>query len=234
MCYNEEYYAFGINSIKEMDGSEMEKKSIGKIIGRSLIAALFGLALGLAIFSSYRLSDTKIAKSYLWTDAALAEYHRAPADFHVYSLEPARYFDERGYFFALNMRYSLSLSSDYRQFQLTVRYNDAVLRQLGEDYGLGSVADADQFVYILRDENGVIYPCGASLPDEKMNLNYCRVAFENVDFSRVQQLDLEVYYKGNLEIHFFDDAKPYRSLTVYKSNWATEHYTLRKSELPNA
>ena len=67
-----------------------------------------------------------------------------------------------------------------------------------------------------------------------MNLNYCRVAFENVDFSRVQQLNLEVYYKGNLEIHSFDDAKPYRSLTVYKSNWATEHYTLRKSELPNA
>ena len=199
---------------------------------KSALGYLFlGFVAFVVIFSMVRLSDTKIAKEYLWTDAAKQVYGQSPEDYHVYEVPLTNYFDPDGYFFALNLRYSMGgQAHDFGQFQLTVRYNDVVTNEyLGQDFDLSAGLPEEPFVYRLADNLGNVYEPAAVLPDEKMNLNYRRLAFEGFNLSEVGQVDLEIYYAGDCG----EDTLPYRTITIYKSAWPVKNYALKKSELPD-
>ena len=199
---------------------------------KSAIGYLFwGFILFLALFSIIRLSDTKIAKEYLWTPAGEQAYRQSPEDYHVYEVTLSNFFDDQGNFFALNIRYSLGgKERDFGQFQLTVRYNDVVTEEyLGQDFDLSGGLPEEPFVYRLADNLGNVYEPAAMVPDEKMNLNYRRLAFEGMDLADVGQMDLEIYYAGESG----EDDLPYRTITIYKSIWTAKPYTLKKSELPD-
>ena len=143
----------------------------------------------------------------------------------------SNFFDDEGNFFALNIRYSLGgLERDFGQFQLTVRYNDVVTDEyLQEDFDRSAGLPEEPFVYRLADNLGNVYSPVVMVPDEKMNLNYRRMAFEGMDLAEVGQVDLEIYYAGDCG----EDALPYRTITIYKSIWTAKPYQLKKSELPD-
>ncbi len=95
------------------------------------------------------------------------------------------------------------------QLCVTFRYNDNALKNLVAAYpdaeGLKS-----PFAIVISDNNGKEYKSYSYTEATRANYHYERMLFDGIDFSKVNTIYLDIYYKGDT-----DATTPYRSMVIY-------------------
>lgn len=98
------------------------------------------------------------------------------------------------------------------QICITFRYNDNALKNLASTYS-SAKDQSSPFVIVISDNKGNEY-CSYSFTETKRaNYYYQRMLFDGIDFSGVNTLYLDIYYKGDTKT-----STPYRSMVIYDIN----------------
>ena len=115
------------------------------------------------------------------------------------------------------------------ELQITVRYNDATLREVQADYALSEVpeATADLFDYSLMDDNGNRSPLMYKDTDRKFMYNYLKLCFSGVTFDEeTNWIRLEIYYKDDLDY----TEEPYACILVWEKGLVPSDGEYRPTE----
>jgi hypothetical protein len=205
-----------------------------KIVGKILKYTIFGLIIFFFGFMTLRVltsGDTKIAKSFLWTEKAKNSYLKAPDKFMVYSIDvPIDYTDD-GYFRASNVRYAESETDGFAQLQVTVRWNNSTIEYLKEDFSLTEPPAGEPFIFTLTDDKGNVYTVYDMLTDTKPLYNYRRLAFDVTGFKDAEFFYINIYYTAMYDAEA-SDSSAYGTMVIYRQSRVLYEYDLKKSELP--
>lgn len=98
------------------------------------------------------------------------------------------------------------------QICITFRYNDNALENLALAYP-DAEDDESPFVFVISDNQGNEYKSYSYVEKDRANYHYKRMLFDGVDFSGVNTLYLDIYYKDDV-----DASSPYRSMVIYDAN----------------
>ena len=98
------------------------------------------------------------------------------------------------------------------QICLTFRYNDNVVKNLEAAYPSSKDVDSP-FVVVISDNQGNEYTSYSYIEKDRANYHYQRMIFDGVDFSGVNTLYLDIYYKDDAGI-----KTPYRNIVIYDAN----------------
>lgn len=223
--------AFALQSFETEDE---EKKSL---FSRILHYIVYALILALYLLFMWRMcsrGDTKLAKSYAWTQAARDVYAADASAFVVQTQEPRQSQVEQTtkkgnrFSFALS---SIAYTPSVGGLQFTIRYNDSLTEGLRAEYG--DLPDGEQFVFAVIDNTGRIYTTYEWLADERNVNNYRRLVFEGLSTDAVvteQEVDgvvtpvtteiteffVRIYYIGDV-----DYQKPLAALSVWQRDAET-------------
>ena len=212
-----------------------------KIVLKVIKYAIAVIFIGLFSFMCFRVissGDTKISKTYLWTDEAKASYLFSPEDFHIYKVSVPQEFTNDGQFFITNIRYSTCEKDELSEFQFTIRYNDSTLKYLCEYYGIEESPGIGHFVYTLGDDAGHIYDDYEIIYDERFNYNYERMVFSGIDMTGVNSIYVNIYYdkeyngESAAEVMSGYDSGAYGTMTVYTEERDASEYKLKGDEIP--
>lgn len=95
------------------------------------------------------------------------------------------------------------------QLCITFRYNDNALKNLASAYPEAEDQDPP-FVLVISDNKGKEYGSYTYTEATRANYHYQRVLFDGIDYSEVNTLYLDIYYKEDT-----DASSPYRSMVIY-------------------
>lgn len=219
-----------------------KKKSLVKRIFTWAVILLILFVYGFLIFRIFIQSDTKIAKTFIWTADTVAAYEKDPDAFEAFTQENTYvYYDpdtketfeyaydtfsgddaahtHEGQFHTSQFVYVPSS----KEFQITLRYNEEGVRELLATYGLEEAPAGELFCFALTDGTNY-YTDYTFLTDSRFTYEYRRLCFPGIDLENVQQMQLEIYYVGDVR-----KSAPYDSMTVYLSDIPMEDYKLKGS-----
>lgn len=213
-----------------------------KIAGKIIKYFFFGLIIFFFGFMTLRLftsGDTKIAKSFLWTDEAKVSYQTSPDKFKIYSVDVSKNFTDDGMFYVSNTRYAESEVGNISQIQTTIRWNNSTIKYLMSDLILTEMPAGEPFVFTLTDDIGNVYTGYETVSDKKTLYNYRRLVFDGVNFTDVNFFYINIYYTGTYDPAAAitvkgNDENAFGTLIIYRSSNLAYEYKLNKSEIPNA
>lgn len=220
-----------------------KKGLVGKIIKWLAIALILFVYIFL-IFRIYIKSDTKIAKTFVWTDATVAAYQNDTDAFEVFTQDNSYVYYDPETEESFQYSYDTYSGSDdkhthdgqfhtsqfvyvpsSKEFQITLRYNREGVAELLETYGLEKAPAGELFCFALTDGTHY-YTDYTFLTDSRFTYQYRRLTFSGIDLENVSQMFLEIYYVGDVR-----KSAPYESMTVYLADIPMERYEL-KDALP--
>lgn len=229
---------------EEYLGKPKKKKSlIGRIL-KWIAIALILFVYGFLIFRIFIKSDTKTAKTFVWTEATVAAYEADKDAFKAFTQDNSYvYYDpdtketfeyfydtysgddaehtHEGQFHTSQFVYVPSS----KEFQITLRYNEEGVRELLQTYGLEKAPAGELLCFALTDGTHY-YTDYTFLTDSRFTYEYRRLTFSGIDLENVQQMQLEIYFVGDAR-----KSAPYESMTVYLADIPMESYKV-KSALP--
>lgn len=224
-----------------MSGHKKKKGLVGKILKWMVI----GLILFVYLFLMFRIfikSDTKIAKTFVWTEDTVAAYESDPASFEAFTQDNTYVYYDTDTETAIEYAYDTYSGSDEdnthegqfhtsqfvyvpssKEFQITLRYNRDGVRELLNTYGLEKAPAGELFCFALTDGTN-IYTDYTFLTDSRFTYQYRRLTFSGVDLEDVSQMWLQIYFIGDVSV-----SSPYESMTVYLSDIPMESYKVKKA-----
>lgn len=221
-----------------------KKKKTG-LVRKILKWTVIGLILFVYLFLMFRIfiqSDTKIAKTFIWTEDTVAAYEKDPEAFQALTQDNSYVYYDPDTEETFEYAYSTYSGDDEshlhegqfhtsqfvyvpssKELQITLRYNREGIEELLNTYGLEKVPTGELFCFALTD--GVHYYTDYTfLTDSRFTYQYRRLSFSGIDLEGVNQMWLEIYYVG--DVH---KSAPYESMTVYLSDIPLESYKLKKA-----
>ncbi len=225
-----------------MEESKKNKKIILIVLLKILQYIPVALLLAFFLFMTFRIissGDTELSKKYLWTEKSKIIYENSPEELSFYKVEVPQNFTNDGQFFITNILYTESEDEKISDFQFTVRYNDSTLKTLTEFYKLAENPGIGHFVYTLGDNKGNIYSDYEIIHDERLNYNYERMIFTDIDMTGIEKIYLNIYYDNEyksetaLSVDTGYDESAYGTMTVYTSSIDANLYKLKKADLPS-
>ncbi len=160
-------------------------KVLYKIIKGLLLASCAAIILAL-VLTVWTARDPKAVSRLLWTEEALELYESDPGYFRVTAYKG---FEDRNYSQDSRFGYSRTVKiDDLGQWQVLVRYNDAVLRDLEDERGQVDYDDGERFVYTLQDEFGHVYTEYSYVSEKSIRHTFVRLAFDGVEESFVSEV----------------------------------------------
>ena len=216
-------------------------KILYKIIRWLLLAACLGVILAMVLMV-WTARDPGSVSGMLWTKDALELYESDPDYFRVTAYKG---FEDRNYSQDGRFGYSRTVKiEDLGQWQVLVRYNDAVLRDLPEtDY-----TEGERFVYKLEDDLGHVYTEYSYVWEKTSRHTFVRLAFDSVEESfkreeadedgnvktkvdRIGELKLSVYRREDVK----DGVYPERAeavMYIWGDGTGVYEYERVKKDLP--
>lgn len=221
-----------------------KKKGPIKRIFRWLVIGLIVFVYAFLIFRIFIQSDTKIAKTFLWTEDTVAAYEADPDAFEALTQDNSYTYYDPNTEEAIQYSYSTYSGGegDYvhdgqfhtsqfvyipssKELQITLRYNREGVSELLTTYGLEKAPAGELLCFALTD--GINYYTDYTfLTDDRFTYEYRRLTFSGIDLTDVAHMTLEIYYVGSVHM-----SAPYESMTVYLSNIPMESYKI-KNALP--
>lgn len=107
------------------------------------------------------------------------------------------------------------------QICITFRYNENAKKNLGSAYE-GAEKEDSPFVLVISDNKGNEYGKYSYTEAKRANYYYQRMLFDGIDFSGVNTLYLDIYYKDDTGIE-----APYRSMVIYDANLPLEEVKVK-------
>lgn len=213
-----------------------------KFVGNFFKYLILGLVIFIVGFMTLRVitsGDTKIAKSFLWTEKAKNSYIQDPGKFLVYSINVPKDYTDDGFFRVSNIRYAESEIGNIELLQVTVRWNNSTIEYLKEDFSLTEPPAGEPFMFTLTDDTGNVYTVYDSLSDTKPLYNYRRLAFDVTGFKDAETFFINIYYSGTYDAETASavkgsDSSAYGTIVVYRQSNILYEYDLKKSEMPEA
>jgi hypothetical protein len=207
--------------IDEIDETTDEKQpfGIGYVLKKTIKFIFWGIIIVgnvLLLWRVFSSGDTKIAKSFVWTNDTIALYNQDSESFEAYKHEYDYNFTADGTFSVSNLY--LVPSAD--QVQFTVRYNNSTLKKLMKEYNLADKPVGETFVYRLTDNLGNEYTEYEFITDSKNVYNYRRVVFDGIKMTDsntgenvLETLTLNIYYAKDVLL-----SEPYDTLEIYNAS----------------
>jgi len=220
-------------------------KILLKIIKYILLASL-AVMIGALIFLLWTERDPASMKRLAWTEDAVRAYEQSPDGFRVMSVTG---FDGRTY----SQDGAIGVSRvthvvDLDEWQVLVRYNDSVLRELAKTRD-ADYPDVERFVFSLTDDLGHVYTGYHYLTEETSRHNYVRLIFDGVPLSfsetvtgedgvertavrRVKEMTLRVYCREDVGENGFLGEPAYYAY-IYADAASQYDYKGLSNELPD-
>lgn len=220
-------------------------KILYKIIKGLLLASCAAIILAL-VLTVWTARDPGTVSGLLWTKEALELYESDPEYFRVTAYKG---FEDRNYSQDSRFGYSRTVKiDDLGQWQVLVRYNDAVLRDLADERGQVDYADGERFVYTLQDEFGHVYTEYSYLTAKGPRHTFVRLAFDGVEESfvsevtnengdkrtkvdRIGELRLNVYCREDVKDGSYPET-PEAVMYIWGDGTGMYEYTKVKKDLP--
>lgn len=203
-------------------------KKIAKFTAKTFVYVLvFGVVAAL-IFRVYTIQEPDMATEFVWTEEGMAAYDKYE-DFTVYSQKMLSYMwtdpdtgeskeIERDSFNGGEEigDQTMCVSNIHfvkraGQLQVTFRWNQNAEEKLLSDFELKSLPSGELFRFTLVDEKGNMYGDVSYLSGSRYIYEYRRLVFDDIDFSAVKELYLNIYFSGKPSL------EPYEQLIVYDS-----------------
>ena len=216
-------------------------KILYKTLRWLLLAACAGVIVAMVLMI-WTARDPASVSGLLWTKESLELYESDPEYFRVTAYKG---FEDRNYSQDGRFGYSKTVKiEDLGQWQVLVRYNDAVLRDLAEtDYSEG-----ERFVYTLEDEFGHIYTEYSYVWEKTSRHTFVRLAFDSVEESfkyeatddqgnvktkvdRIGELKLCVYLREDVKDGVYPDV-PEAVMYIWGDGTGVYEYERVKKDLP--
>lgn len=227
---------------EEYMGGAKKKKSPIKRVLSWLIILLIAFVYLFLIFRIFIQSDTKIAKTFIWTDATVAAYEADKEDFEAFTQDNTYVYYDPATEQTIQYAYDTYSGDDAehthegqfhtsqfvyipssKEFQITLRYNEDGVRELLSTYGLEKAPAGELFCFALTDGTNY-YTDYTFLTDDRFTYEYRRLTFSGIDLDKVAQMNLEIYFVGDVQ-----KSAPYDSMTVYLKDIPMERYELKKA-----
>lgn len=225
------------NNNMELDYYPEEPKekssSLAVRILKYLVTAIIVLVFALLFFRIGISNDTKLAKSFIWTEESVEAYNKN-GSLTVYSQELEGYtlrdengtvvesisydeLSEDGFFKVSRFMYV----KETGEVLITLRYNDTCEEEFCKKYSLDKNA-GEIFVFELSDGKNT-YSDYSFVTDERFVYHYRRLIFKDVDIENIDKLSIIGYTVGNP-----DREKPVLNMPIYDSNIECERVKLDK------
>ena len=217
-------------------------KILYKIIRWLLLAACLGVILAMVLMI-WTARDPGSVSGLLWTQDALELYEADPGYFRVTAYKG---FEDRNYSQDGRFGYSKTVKiEDMNQWQVLVRYNDVVLRDLDDtDY-----ADGERFVYTLEDDLGNVYTEYSYVWEKTTRHTFVRLAFDSVEESyryeetdgdgnsktkvdRIGELKLNVYCREDVKDGVYPE-RPEAVMYIWGDGTGVYEYKKVRKDLPD-
>lgn len=220
-------------------------KILYNIIRWLLLAACAGVILAMVLMV-WTARDPGSVSGLLWTKEALELYESDPEYFRVTAYKG---FEDRNYSQDSRFGYSRTVRiDDLGQWQVLIRYNDAVLRDLEESRGKTDFTEGERFVYTLEDEFGHIYTDYSYVWEKTSRHTFVRLAFDSVEESfsyeeadesgnvktkvdRIGELKLSVYCREDVKDGEYPE-RPEAVMYIWGDGTGVYEYEKVKKDLP--
>ncbi len=225
------------------EGDEPVERSRGGRIA-SMVAKTVGITLVVAVylilfFRIWGQSEPKMAKTYLWSEEAIAAagegglvvVTQTPENYTLTDEETGEshvvrrdeyYTSEDGSPIDGNYKFSnFVYTPSVGEVQVSFRYNRSVLDTLRSDVGAEELPDYP-FVFALTDGAGNVYTDYSLTAGRRGLHTYRRLIFQGLPRERLYGvLSLNVYYIGrNVDL-----SRPYLSMVIFDDHLATSEHT---------
>ncbi|MBE6608098.1 MAG: hypothetical protein E7633_06055 [Ruminococcaceae bacterium] len=213
------------------DDEKEDKKrfTFGKLL-KYIVIALIVLVYVLMFFRIGISNDTKLAKSFIWTEASVSAYNDKGITVLSQELETYPLTDEDGN--VLEMVTFDELSSDgyfkvsnfmyvkeTKEVIITLRYNDTCEELYSEKYNVDT-SSGELFVFTLTG-GANRYTEYTYVTDSRFTYHYRRLIFTGVELSELGTMSIQAYCVGNL-----DYESPACDMTIYDSHIPTKKVDL--------
>lgn len=219
-----------------------KKKNLISRILKWLVIALVVFVYAFLMFRIFIQSDTKIAKTFLWTENTVAAYESNSDAFEALTQDNSYTYYDQNTKETIQYSYSTYSGSEEdrthdgqfhtsqfvyipssHELQITLRYNREAVSELLATYGLEKAPSGELLCFALTD--GVNYYTDYTfLTDSRFTYQYRRLTFSGIDLTDVSQMALEIYYIGDVQ-----KSTPYESMVIYLSNIPMEQYKVKKA-----
>jgi len=205
----------------EDDNWRPEKSKIRSFLEKFLSIGFVVFAFTVIGFMCFRLAQSKppeSMKKMVWTENAVAAYEKDPDGFKVVHYPSIDSFSEDNMYSINQITYTEGIA----QLQATVRYNERALKYMMADKGIEELPEGEIFIFKLRDNFGKVYTDYSYTADQKSGYGYRHVIFDGVDMNDVNQLDLEIYYIGDVG----EKESAVATLIAYRYDYSPNIYFL--------
>ena len=197
-------------------------KKIVKIILKSIGGMCIFSVLAILLFRVYSIQEPDIASKYLWNQKGIDAYN-ASDEFKVYGQKISSYiwtdpndpsvsktierdsFNEDETMRVTNIRYTPEAS----QLQVTLRWNQNAEEDVLDTYDQEALPKGEIFYFLLTDDKGNTYGEVSFTKGSRYVYTFRRLLFDGIDFSKVNELYLNIYYAG------YPTTEPYEQMIVY-------------------
>ena len=197
-------------------------KKILRITVKSLIGMGIFAVLAILLFRIYSIQEPDMASKHLWNQKGIDAYHKSE-DFKVYGQKISSYlwtdpndpnvtktierdsFNEDETMRVTNIRYA----PEAGQLQVTLRWNQNAEEDVLDSYDQEALPKGEIFYFFLTDDKGNTYGEVSYIKGSKYVYTFRRLLFDGIDFSKVNELYLNIYYAG------YPSAEPYEQMIVY-------------------
>jgi hypothetical protein len=104
-----------------------------------------------------------------------------------------------------NIRYA----PEAGQFQVTLRWNQNAEEDVLDSYDQEALPKGEIFYFFLTDDKGNTYGDVSYIKGSRYIYTFRRLLFDGIDFSKINELYLNIYYTG------YPSAEPYEQMIVY-------------------
>ncbi len=208
---------------KEDDSWRPEIPKYRKVLKKAFSVFFVCFVFGLIALMLVRLISSKppaSMKKMLFNEITENGYKTYGEDFEVQHIFASESFNNDNR--AEDSMFSVSTityAPQIKQLQVTVRYNNRVLKYLEKDYPDASEKTDEYYVFALADNFGAKYTSYTYTKASKTGYTYRHLIFENVSITDVSEIKLHVYYSGetNKEV-------PRHTITVFRYDFAVGNY----------
>lgn len=216
-----------------------------KILKFLLSACCVGIILAL-ILTIWTARDPRSVSRLTWTKEALEAYEADPEYFKVTVFKG---FEDRNYSQDSRFGYSRTVKvDDIDQWQVLLRYNDAVLEEFEQERGKVDYEDGERFVFTLQDDLGHVYTEYSYVWEKTSRHTFIRLIFDDVkesfvseDYSedgscttnveRISELRLNVYCREDVKNGEYPEY-PESFMYIWGDGTGIYDYKNLKKELP--
>lgn len=237
MDYEQEYEQY---AKRYMSRGRLLTGNILKWTARVLIFGIIAMVLWRVMFSARVPRDMT---TLCVNDAVMEAYEAGQLTVYTQEIAPVNMDGATaGYFWACQVL----LVPNADQVQVLIRYNNATLKHIAEDYNLGEdgipsrdeeVIDVTLAIWVDPDPTNEtttdrelvrIQPTGEATTDQTTMYNYRRYVFDGVDLNTENMINMsvDIYYKGSVNY----DRVAYSSLVVYEPKQETWEYDLTRRD----